>query len=156
MTQKKRSRPSSPGTKMSLELTTGSLLYYKVNTKLISGISRILVLWLVRGVANDIIYTWYIVANILPFLEYLTAVYLYLNPWRVRTAFQACVASSINASFLEEEMYCNGQTRPAQPKAAKPVINSKHRLRPGPADPQFLVGRGRLGGIAYVYCLYLI
>jgi hypothetical protein len=35
--------------------------------------------------------------------------------------------------------------------ATKLVIESKHQLQPGPADFQLLVGRCRLGGIAYVY-----
>ncbi len=51
-------------------------------------------------------------------------------------------------------MYCTGQNRPAQPRATKPVIESKHQLWPGSPDLQFLVGRCRLGCIAYV-CIRL-
>ncbi len=43
----------------------------------------------------------------------------------------------------------SGKTRPAQPRATKPVFESKHQLRPGQAELQFLVGRCRMGGIVY-------
>ncbi len=38
----------------------------------------------------------------------------------------------------------------APSSAAKPVIESKHQLRPGPVDLHLLVGSWRVGGIPYV------
>jgi hypothetical protein len=43
--------------------------------------------------------------------------------------------------------------RLAEPRAAKPVIDSKHQLRGMPADLQLKVGRCRLGGNSIYLCL---
>ncbi len=62
--------------------------------------------------------------------------YIYLDPRRV-PPFSLGLAGS----------------RPSRLVAAKPVMESKHQLWPGPADLHLLVGSWKLGkgGIAYVY-----
>jgi hypothetical protein len=61
------------------------------------------------------------------------------------------VAGSRQVTRLETESYVPDRLWYVPPRAAKPVIESKHKLRPGPADLHSLAGSWRLGEIAYVY-----
>jgi hypothetical protein len=54
------------------------------------------------------------------------------------------ISSKNSACGLTAVLYC-------PPSAAKQVIESKQKLRLGPADPYLLVGSCRLRGIAYIY-----
>jgi hypothetical protein len=61
------------------------------------------------------------------------------------------VAGSRQVTRLEAESYVPDWFRYCPPSAAKPVIESKQKLRLGPADLHLLVGSWRLRGIAYIY-----
>jgi hypothetical protein len=66
---------------------------------------------------------------------------LYLPRPMMCTAFQPVwLVADIQVSWRRRFM-CTRQISPVQPRAAKPVIESKHQLLPGPAYLQFLVGR---------------
>ncbi len=65
----------------------------------------------------------------------------------------SCLAGRRHASLLEAEIYNTGQTRPAHPRATKPVIENKHQLVPG---PQIFSSWREMQDGGYIICLYLL
>ncbi len=59
--------------------------------------------------------------------------------------FSACLAGSRQVTRSEAESYVPDRLWYCPSSAAKPVIESKYKLRPGPADLHLLVGK------AYIY-----
>ncbi len=60
------------------------------------------------------------------------------------------MAGSRQVTRLEAENSVPDRLLCCTPSAAKPVIESKYKLRPGPADLHLLVGGWSLQGIAYI------
>ncbi len=61
------------------------------------------------------------------------------------------MAGSRQVTHLEAERYVPDRLWYCPTSAAKPVIESKYKLRPGPADLHLLVGSWNLRWIAYIY-----
>ncbi len=61
------------------------------------------------------------------------------------------MAGSRQVTRLEAKSYVPDRLWFCPPSAAKPVIESKYNLRPGPADLHLLVESWSLQGIAYIY-----